>query len=146
MKRALLIVPLLAVAACAPHPMPPPAAPHAMPMAAPPPMNTYIVFFDWNSSRIGPAGMEVLHKAAAAYQAGHPAHVTVVGYTDRSGAAPYNFRLSMRRAWHAAWALRHMGVPRGAISVQGRGENDNRVPTPNGVREPQNRRVEIHEG
>jgi hypothetical protein len=27
--------------------------------------------------------------------------------------------------------------------VAGRGENDLRVPTPNGVREPQNRRVEI---
>ena len=39
-----------------------------------------------------------------------------------------------------------LGVPRTAMTVQGRGENDNRVPTANGVREPQNRRVEIHEG
>jgi flagellar motor protein MotB len=29
------------------------------------------------------------------------------------------------------------------MAVSGRGENDNRVPTAAGVREPQNRRVEI---
>jgi outer membrane protein OmpA-like peptidoglycan-associated protein len=29
------------------------------------------------------------------------------------------------------------------MSVSGHGENDNRVPTADGVREPQNRRVEI---
>jgi outer membrane protein OmpA-like peptidoglycan-associated protein len=29
------------------------------------------------------------------------------------------------------------------MAVSGRGENDNRVPTAPGVREPQNRRVEI---
>jgi outer membrane protein OmpA-like peptidoglycan-associated protein len=30
------------------------------------------------------------------------------------------------------------------MAVSGRGENDNRVPTVPGVREPQNRRVEIN--
>jgi len=29
------------------------------------------------------------------------------------------------------------------MAVSGRGEDDNRVPTADGVREPQNRRVEI---
>jgi outer membrane protein OmpA-like peptidoglycan-associated protein len=144
MKRALLLVALLAVAACAQQPPPPPAAP--MPAAAHPTMPTYIVYFDWNSSRIGPAGYEVLRHAAAAYHAGHPVHVTVTGFTDRSGSARYNERLSKHRAWHVAWALRHLGIPRSAIIVQARGENDNRVPTANGVREPQNRRVEIVEG
>ena len=36
-----------------------------------------------------------------------------------------------------------LGVPRQQMAVSGRGENDNRVPTADGVREPQNRRVEI---
>jgi outer membrane protein OmpA-like peptidoglycan-associated protein len=36
-----------------------------------------------------------------------------------------------------------MGVPKEQMIVSGRGENDNRVPTADGVREPQNRRVEI---
>jgi len=45
-----------------------------------------------------------------------------------------------------AAALGQDGVPPGAMVVTGRGENDLRVPTPQGVREPQNRRVEIIEG
>jgi len=108
--------------------------------------NGFIVFFDWNSSAIGASGMEVLKHAAAAYQAGHPVHVQVAGYTDRSGSDRYNQRLSQRRAWHVAWALRKLGVPRNALVVSGHGENNNRVPTPDGVREPQNRRVEITPG
>jgi outer membrane protein OmpA-like peptidoglycan-associated protein len=67
----------------------------------------------------------------------------VTVYTDRSGSAGYNQRLSERRANNAARALAAMGVPREQMVVSGRGENDNRVPTANGVREPQNRRVEI---
>jgi len=37
------------------------------------------------------------------------------------------------------------GVPQTSLVVTGRGENDLRVPTPDGVREPQNR-VEIVPG
>ena len=36
-----------------------------------------------------------------------------------------------------------VGVPRNDMMVSGRGKNDQRVPTADGVREPQNRRVEI---
>ena len=40
-------------------------------------------------------------------------------------------------------ALVRNGVPATAIAVVGRGEQGLLVPTPDGVREPQNRRVEI---
>jgi len=39
--------------------------------------------------------------------------------------------------------LSRQGVPGNAISATGRGEADPRVPTPDGVREQENRRVEI---
>ena len=48
-----------------------------------------------------------------------------------------------RRANAVAAALERLGVPRSDMVVAGRGMNDLRVPTPPGVREPQNRRVEI---
>jgi OmpA-OmpF porin, OOP family len=38
------------------------------------------------------------------------------------------------------------GVPQTSLVVTGRGENDLRVPTPDDIREPQNRRVEIVAG
>jgi outer membrane protein OmpA-like peptidoglycan-associated protein len=69
--------------------------------------------------------------------------IQVTGYTDRSGSPGYNQRLSERRANNVAKALAGLGVPPNQMAVSGRGENDNRVPTAPGVREPQNRRVEI---
>jgi outer membrane protein OmpA-like peptidoglycan-associated protein len=147
MKRALALCSLLAmVAACAPVPPPPPPPPPMAMAPAPAPANTFIVFFDWNRSWVTPEGMQILKAAAAAYHAGGNVTVHVTGYTDTSGSAAYNQRLSERRAWHVARVLEHLGVPHAAMVVTGRGENDLRVPTANGVREPQNRRVEVVEG
>jgi OmpA-OmpF porin, OOP family len=87
--------------------------------------------------------MEIVHQAANAFHGGAPVTIQVTGYTDRSGSPGYNQRLSERRANNVAGAMVRFGVPRQAMVVSGRGENDNRVPTANGVREPQNRRVEI---
>jgi OOP family OmpA-OmpF porin len=39
--------------------------------------------------------------------------------------------------------MTRLGVARSDMLVSGRGKNDQRVPTADGVREPQNRRVEI---
>ena len=87
--------------------------------------------------------MQIVQQAAAAFRAGGPVTIQVTGYTDRSGSPGYNQRLSERRANNIANAMVRLGVPRQAMAVSGRGENDNRVPTAPGVREPQNRRVEI---
>ena len=142
MKRLLLLCLMLTVAACATPPPPPPPPPPAPP-APPPP---YLVFFDWNSAVVGPSGREVIALAAQAYKTGSPVTIQVTGFTDTSGTYQYNERLSVRRANAVAAILGQDGVPQGSMVVTGRGENDLRVPTPNGVREPQNRRVEIVAG
>jgi outer membrane protein OmpA-like peptidoglycan-associated protein len=49
----------------------------------------------------------------------------------------------VRRAEAVAAELVKDGVPRNAITIQGFGESHLLVPTGPGVREPQNRRVEI---
>jgi OmpA-OmpF porin, OOP family len=145
MKRLFVLSLLLAAAACVAPP--PPVAGAPPPSAAPPPPSSYLVFFDWNSTAaLGPGASEVIQLAANAYRAGAPVTVQVIGYTDTSGSYRYNERLSVRRARAVAATLAQDGVPPGAMVVTGRGENDLRVPTPDGVREPQNRRVEIVEG
>jgi opacity protein-like surface antigen len=124
---------------------PPPMA-AAPPMPPAPPMmarKVFLVFFDWDRDTITPEGMQIVQQAAAAFRAGGPVTIQVTGYTDRSGSPGYNQRLSERRANNVANAMVRLGVPRQAMAVGGRGENDNRVPTADGVREPQNRRVEI---
>jgi outer membrane protein OmpA-like peptidoglycan-associated protein len=67
----------------------------------------------------------------------------VNGYTDSSGTPKYNQALSLRRANTVANELVKDGVARGEIDIKGFGETHPLVPTADGVREPQNRRVEI---
>jgi len=127
-----------------PPPAPPPiVAPPAPP--APPIVQrrVFLVFFDWDRATITREGMRVVEQAAAAFRSGAPVQIQVTGYTDASGSVGYNQRLSERRANAVAGALERLGVPRNEMAVSGRGKNDQRVPTADGVREPQNRRVEI---
>lgn len=145
MKRFFLLCSLLAIAACAQQPPPPPMA-AAPPPPPPPPSNAYIVFFPWNSATVTPEAQQILQAAAGTFKSGAPVSIQVTGYTDTSGSPGYNQRLSERRAQNVAGDLVQLGVPQAALAVTGRGENDLRVPTPNGVREPQNRRVEVIEG
>jgi outer membrane protein OmpA-like peptidoglycan-associated protein len=125
---------------------PPPPPPVAAPLPPAPPVverRIFLVFFDWDRDTITPDGTAILQQAANAYKSGAPVRIQVTGYTDTSGSAAYNQRLSERRANNVANALSRLGVPRSDMAVSGRGENDLRVPTADGVREPQNRRVEI---
>jgi OOP family OmpA-OmpF porin len=144
MRRLFVLCLMLSVAACATPPTPPPPPP--TPPAPTPPPPPYLVFFDWNSAVVSPDGGAVIKLAADAFRAGAPVTVQVTGYTDTSGSPDYNQRLSVRRANAVAAVLVQDGVPQNDLVVTGRGENDLRVPTPPGVREPQNRRVEIVEG
>ena len=89
--------------------------------------------------------MAVLQQAAAVFRAGGVVTVQITGYTDTSGSMPYNQRLSLRRAKHVADILSHMGVPWPAMTIAGKGETELAVPTPDGVREPRNRRVTVVE-
>ena len=147
MKRALILSSLLVVSACVPATTPPPPPPPPPPPVVGPPVGPHVftVYFAWNRSWVGPEGMAILQQAAAVYRGGGIVRVQVTGYTDTSGSAAYNQRLSERRARHVAHLLTKMGVPWNAMAISGRGENDLAVPTPDGVPEARNRRVTIIE-
>jgi OmpA-OmpF porin, OOP family len=123
----------------------PPAPPPPLPPAPPPPpaQKVFLVFFDWDKYNITPEGERIIELAAQQYKAGGSVKLQVTGYTDTTGSYGYNQRLSERRANAVATRLAALGVARSDMSVAGRSFNDLRVPTPPGVREPQNRRVEI---
>ena len=145
MKRAIALCSLLALAACAPPfvpPLPPPPPPGVV---AAPGARVFTVYFGWNRSWIGPEAMAILQQAANVYRAGGVVTVQVTGFTDTSGSPGYNQRLSERRASHVAKVLTSQGVPWAAMTIAGRGESDLAVPTPDGVREPHNRRVTVVE-
>ena len=110
---------------------------------AEPPVRNFLVFFDFDKSTLTPRAMDIVKEAANVAKSGHNARVTCTGQTDTAGPPSYNMALSLRRANAVKDALVRNGVPATAIAVVGRGEQGLLVPTPDGVREPQNRRVEI---
>lgn len=103
----------------------------------------YFVFFDFDRSDITAAASEVLDRVASDFFAGTYAGIDVDGHADRSGSDAYNQALGQRRANSVASALQARGVPANAIFTQTFGENQPLVETPDGVREPSNRRAEI---
>src|SRR5436305_13965683 len=122
MKRVFVLLSLLVLAACVPPPAPPPPPPPPGPIAGiPPGARVFTVYFGWNRSWVGPAGIAVLQQAAGAYRAGGPVTVQVIGYTDTTGTPAYNQRLSERRAYHVAQILSRMGIPWNQMAVGGRG-------------------------
>jgi len=71
----------------------------------------------------------------------------VIGVSNRVTLKPrvdsYNLRLSERRAKAAADGLVALGVPVAGVDVSWKGKSDLAVPTPDGVKEPLNRRSSI---
>jgi outer membrane protein OmpA-like peptidoglycan-associated protein len=120
---------------------PPAVAPAPVPVA--PAVASFMVFFDWDRSNLSAQALNTIRQAAAAYKSKGSARITATGHTDTSGPEAYNMALSLRRANAVKDALVREGVPANQISAVGVGEKDLLVPTGDGVREPQNRRVVI---
>ena len=117
--------------------VPPPA------VAPAPAPKSYLVFFDFNKSDLTPQAIAIVDTAAK--NAG-PAKVTklsVTGHTDTVGSDAYNMRLSRRRAESVATELEKQGIPASEIAIFAKGKHDLLIPTADGVKEPQNRRVQI---
>ncbi|MDP3908736.1 MAG: autotransporter domain-containing protein [Novosphingobium sp.] len=135
-----------------PAPPPPPPPPPPPVVEAPPPpapvcnKGPYIVFFDWDRSDLTAEAATVLDSAVTAYGSCASVPVMVAGYADRSGPPRYNQGLSERRAETVRGYMNTRGIDNSAISTQAFGEANPRVPTADGVREIQNRRVEITYG
>jgi OOP family OmpA-OmpF porin len=103
----------------------------------------YLVFFDFDKSGILPAGDNVLQAAVDEIKGRNLTAVNVTGHADAAGPKTYNKRLSLKRANAVKAALVKMGVDPKMIRVDHKGEDELMVATPDGVREPANRRASI---
>lgn len=116
-------------------------SPAQEPAAGPP--QPAMVFFDWGKNELRSDDAAVLDKVAEAYRARPAAHLQLSGHTDRSGSNATNRIAGLRRAEFIRAELEKRGIPRNAMSVASFGEEKPLVPTEDGVREVQNRRVVI---
>ena len=123
---------------------PPPAPVVApAPAAAPAPARTFLVFFDFDRADLTDRARAIIAEAATNAGRVGTTRIEIAGHADRSGTPQYNQALSERRAAAVAAELERRGIARSAMTVQAFGESRPLVPTADGVREPQNRRVEI---
>jgi outer membrane protein OmpA-like peptidoglycan-associated protein len=122
----------------APPPPPPVAA-----QIPPAPARTYLVFFDWDKADLTDRARQIIADAAQASTHTETTRIEVDGHADLSGTPQYNQKLSLRRAQAVGAELVKDGVPQNIIMIQAFGDTRPLVPTARGVREPQNRRVEI---
>lgn len=119
-------------------PVPSPVSAASSPCLAGP----FIAFFDWDRSDISADAATVLDSTVASTAGCGSSTIRVAGFTDRSGSDGYNMALSTRRADAVRAYLASHGTT-AQVTTQAFGENNPRVPTADGVRELQNRRVEI---
>ena len=93
------------------------------------------VLFDLDKSDLKPGAMRNIQQLAEFLQQNPERQVIVEGYTDSTGSANYNQRLSERRARRVAQGLVDRGVPAGNMTLAGRGERDLATATGDNVRE-----------
>lgn len=100
-----------------------------------------MLFFDSSEAEIRSEWQPVLDAAATRARSGE--RLLLVGHSDTPGSAEANRRLARKRAEAVASALVARGVPASALTVSAAGEEQLLIPTAEGVREIQNRRVVI---
>ena len=105
---------------------------------------SYLVFFDFDSSALTEGAVEIIKKAnSEASKNSGDLNFSLTGHADRSGSDKYNMKLSKRRVNSVKNELIKSGSDDKKIETFAKGESDPLVPTADGVKEPQNRRVEI---
>lgn len=101
------------------------------------------VYFDYDKSNLTPEASNLVREASARALANDIDGVVVQGNTDTSGGSAYNQALSQRRANVVRDALIANGVPADIIRTESNGENNLAKATPDGTREPLNRRTDV---
>ncbi|NOX83753.1 MAG: OmpA family protein [Alphaproteobacteria bacterium] len=103
----------------------------------------FTVYFDYDKANLTPQASTLIAEAAGRALENDIDGVVVSGNTDTSGSSAYNQALSERRAKAVHDALIANGVPADRIRSEAYGESNPAKATPDGVREPLNRRSEV---
>ena len=103
----------------------------------------FTVYFDYDKSNLTPQASTLIQEAASRALQNDVDTVVVAGNTDTAGSSAYNQALSERRARIVREALVANGISADAIRTEAYGESNLAKATPDGTREPLNRRSEV---
>ncbi|MEH0018158.1 MAG: OmpA family protein [Desulfobacter sp.] len=103
----------------------------------------FILYFDTDSTRLTPASRGLLPQISQSAKERAPSEISIIGHTDTQGTPAYNIDLSLARARAVAEILARYDTGLKQLYIQGFGEYDLLVPTPDNTPEARNRRVEI---
>jgi len=106
------------------------------------PGTTYL-FFDFGRPVLSRDAETALDDLVSALETMPQAAVVIAGYSDRAGSAAANMTISGKRAEAVRGYLRTKGVANARVRIVTYGESNLLIQTEDGVREAQNRRVEI---
>lgn len=107
---------------------------------------SFTVFFDFDSAELQPDQSGAISSIVSAAKKGKQVYLFINGHADRAGPVPYNLNLSRNRAQKVKDALIQRGINRNWVTIKAFGETHPLITTPDGFREPRNRRVEIFLG
>ncbi len=154
------IPPPVAAAPPPPPPAPPPPPPPPPPQAKCPnvpagvmvdkdgcPIQDVVLLgvnFETNSSNLTAESRPVLDEVAKGLREHHRLKVELQGHTDSTGPAPYNLKLSQRRADSVRDYLVSQGVPESQLTTRGYGETQPVASNATKEGRLQNRRVVMH--
>ncbi len=108
-----------------------------------PQQRSFLIFFDFDRADLTPRARDIVAEAVRSAARVPVTRIEVSGHADRAGGDRYNQRLSLARAQAVAMEMQRWGVPSQMIDIHSYGDQRPLVQTGSGVREPQNRRVEI---
>lgn len=103
----------------------------------------HTVYFNFDEYTIDPQEEEILKQALSSIAKIPNYKITLSGYADNTGSDSYNDKLSLKRALSVRDYLSEAGVNNETFIVKEFGKHVLAVPTPYGVKERLNRRVEI---
>ncbi|NNE57944.1 MAG: OmpA family protein [Hellea sp.] len=104
------------------------------------------VYFESDKAAPTKSGLAILDQAMTNIEyAGHCviSNVTISGHQDTKGSDYYNSTLSFAMAFAISDALIARGISEDIMMVDGKGESELDKNTPDEVREPLNRRVDV---
>ncbi len=100
--------------------------------------------FETNSANLTAESRPVLDEVAKGLREHHRLKVELQGHTDSTGPAPYNLKLSQRRADSVRDYLVSQGVPQSQLTTKGYGETQPVASNATKEGRLQNRRVVMH--